>query len=105
MTLSAHLPVLTILAPLVGALMSVVLPRYAKPAALAFGVLTTAGAVLLAMEVVQAGSMRYALGGWAAPLGIELNVGAVGSLLFAFGSITFLGCLLVTASAASFVAA
>jgi multicomponent Na+:H+ antiporter subunit D len=81
--LTAHLPVLQVVVPMLLAPLVVLL----RPRGLAWAA-TTAGSVmalLLALELVigvLAGQdIRYALGGWAAPYGIELRVDDFSALL------------------------
>lgn len=72
---------LLILLPLTGAAAGALWP----PAARAIGLLTTAGGLLLlaglGTAVADAQTLRHAVGGWGAPLGIELRADAL-SLVF-----------------------
>jgi multicomponent Na+:H+ antiporter subunit D len=70
-----NLPAWLIWLPLAGAAAAWLLPgRLAVLAALAAAALTFLGAVLLALTVWTGDTAAYAVGGIAAPLGIELNV-------------------------------
>lgn len=74
--LSAHLPVLQIVVPLIAAPLCLLLRR----GALAWGVALAASWVALAIAallleaVLSGGVISYALGGWAAPWGIEYRI-------------------------------
>lgn len=80
---------LTILvAPLLAAVLALVLPRAAlAPVAVLGGAATALGAVLLAIEVRTHGALRYALGGWSAPLGIELVADGLAAVMIAMTGI------------------
>jgi multicomponent Na+:H+ antiporter subunit D len=59
--------------PFAGSVLSYLLGRRASPLVGLTGAFATAGLVAgLAMELGQRGVLRYAIGGWRAPLGIEL---------------------------------
>jgi multicomponent Na+:H+ antiporter subunit D len=62
-----------VLLPLVGGLLAFVMPRGAKWIGLAVSGGIGAGVVSLAGETIRANGLRYAVGGWGAPLGIELR--------------------------------
>jgi multicomponent Na+:H+ antiporter subunit D len=72
----AHLPVLQVIVPLIAAPLCVLL-RHGR-AAWALATLATwsafAVAVLLLLQVLETGTVRYLLGGWLAPWGIEYVV-------------------------------
>jgi len=82
-TAVANMPwgVLVILLPLAGALVCFLLPRRANP----LGLLTALGIVAcvagLGWQVVEQGAQRYAVGGWGAPLGIELYADGLSLLM------------------------
>ncbi len=81
--LSAHLPVLQVVVPLMMAPLVVLLrPRgLAWAAATAASLMAFAIALELASQVLGGAAPRYALGGWAAPYGIELRVDDLSALL------------------------
>lgn len=74
--MTPHLPTVLYLAPFVGALLVAGLGAYvrglARWTAVASLALTLVLAALLMVEVVAGGPIRTELGGWAAPVGIEL---------------------------------
>ncbi|MGD8957496.1 MAG: monovalent cation/H+ antiporter subunit D family protein [Chromatiaceae bacterium] len=76
MTLLDHLPVLVVLLPLFAAPLCVLIDR-ARPAwllSLIASLLSFAAAVTLLIQVSRSGTIRYQLGGWAAPWGIEYRI-------------------------------
>jgi multicomponent Na+:H+ antiporter subunit D len=75
-TLLDHLPVLVVLLPLFAAPLCVLIDR-ARPAwllSLIASLLSFAAAVTLLIQVSRSGTIRYQLGGWAAPWGIEYRI-------------------------------
>lgn len=81
--IAANLPVLQVVVPLVAAPMCLVLRRGAWAWALALIVCWAALAIAfsLVVNVVQEGPISYALGGWAAPWGIEYRVDALNAFV------------------------
>ncbi len=76
MTLLDHLPVLVVLLPLFAAPLCVLIDR-ARPAwllSLIASFLSLAAAITLLVQVSGSGTIRYQLGGWAAPWGIEYRI-------------------------------
>jgi len=70
-----RLAALLLILPVSGALLCLLVPvRMRVVLGLCFSVLTTIAAVALALAVIETGGVRYALGGWEAPLAIHLNV-------------------------------
>ncbi len=71
-------------APLLGAVLALIAGR---GAASAIGILTAfvggSASVGLAFAVSNAGAFRYAVGGWGAPLGIDLHVDALAAVMLA----------------------
>lgn len=65
-------------------------PRLAWYAALAAALATTVAAAVVAAALPAAGELRYAVGGWAAPLGIELRFDRIAAVTVAFGAVTAL---------------
>jgi multicomponent Na+:H+ antiporter subunit D len=78
----ALLPFL-VLAPLLGAAVAVGSGRAAPGAAAAVAVAMPVAVALLAMELLRAGTLVHAAGGWGAPLGIELRADGLALLLLA----------------------
>jgi multicomponent Na+:H+ antiporter subunit D len=75
--LDAHLPILVVLIPLIGALLTAFLRRGAPAWAIAFAVsiaLPVVSGALLAKTMAAAGPISYALGDWPPPIGIEYRV-------------------------------
>jgi multicomponent Na+:H+ antiporter subunit D len=69
-------------APLAGAVVALLLRGRAVPAAgAAAGLATTAAAAAIAVRVWEDGAVRHPLGGWSAPLGIELHADGMSALL------------------------
>lgn len=90
----AHLPVLVVVVLLAGAFVTPLLSRHIKTSRLAF--LFSAGLALvlsvrLSAQVLQHGTLRYALGGWLPPFGVEIVVDAFS----AFSSLVIAGISLV----------
>jgi multicomponent Na+:H+ antiporter subunit D len=72
----------TVLLPLAGACAAVISPRRAgPPAGLVAGIATLGAAGLLVRDVWRYGAVRYTVGGWGAPLGIELRADGLGSAM------------------------
>lgn len=83
MDLTAHLPALQVIVPMLFAPLIVLLkPRgLAWAGATAVSLLSFAIALNMALAVAAGGHFTYDMGGWQAPYGIELSVGAFGSLV------------------------
>ena len=77
--LSGHLPVLQVVIPLMAAPVCVLLhrPRLAWVLATAVSWLAFGITLLLLQRVTEFGTISYALGGWAAPWGIEYRIDAL----------------------------
>jgi len=67
--------------PLAGALLALLLPRFALAVVITTGVATTLAAGLLVYAVGTAGTLHYAIGGWSAGLGITLRADGLSALL------------------------
>ena len=83
MDLTAHFPVLIVIAPLLAAPLCV-LTDNAKASwwiAVAASAFSFMAAVVLMQMLPETGALSYAVGGWAAPLGIELRIDALANLL------------------------
>ncbi len=74
--MSEHLPALLVVLPLLAAPLCLLLPRPAWLRAFASAIALACFAIALALlrHVLETGAWSYALGGWAAPLGIEFRV-------------------------------
>lgn len=83
MNLSAHLPALQVVVPLLAAPLVVLLKSrgLAWASATATSAMAFAVAVALTDAVSQSGSVVYFMGSWPAPYGIELNVTSFSALL------------------------
>lgn len=79
MSLSAHLPILLVIVPLMAAPVAVLLRREVPAWSLALAVSWTCFAISLALlnRVMDSGTIIYALGDWAAPWGIEYRIDEV----------------------------
>lgn len=98
-----QLPALLIMTPLAGAALTFVTRRRWDPAiALVTAAITLGLAVALAATVLGEGPFRYALGGWGAPLGIDLVADGSAAL---FLLLTAVVGLAVTAYATSYIGA
>lgn len=71
-----HLPALQVVAPLLGAVVAALLRRGSSAYALALAVTWFMPVIALALlaQVLGSGTISYALGGWAPPIGIEYRV-------------------------------
>lgn len=93
--MTAHLPALQVIVPLVCAPLCTLL-RSRTVAWLLFLLASLASlgcAVLLTQRVTQAGTLRYAMGGWPAPAGIEFVIGGFNT------PVLLLVCLIAVVSA------
>ena len=81
--ISAHLPILQVVSPLMAAPLCVILRRatLAWMVALAVTWGALAIAVLLLLQVVETGPIVYAIGDWAAPWGIEYRIDMVSAFV------------------------
>jgi multicomponent Na+:H+ antiporter subunit D len=82
-TFDAHLPALAVILPLLGAPVAAFLrPRHTAWAATTLtSAMTFAVAVALALTVADGSILRYQVGGWAPPFGIELVIDSLGGLV------------------------
>lgn len=91
--IATHLPVLLILAPLLGAILTALFRNGAAAWAIALvaSALTAAIAVALLWRVQAEGVISYRLGGWAPELGIEYRIDAVNAFIVVLvGIVAFL---------------
>ena len=81
--IATHLPAIQIVAPLLAAALCVLVPwkRVSWGIAMAGAVTAFFAAIGLLARVLDGEIIRYALGGWAAPWGIEYRVDAVNGLV------------------------
>jgi formate hydrogenlyase subunit 3/multisubunit Na+/H+ antiporter MnhD subunit len=90
--------VLAILLPLAGVLVCFLWPRRAKP----LGLVTALGIVVcvagLGWQVVEQGAQRYAVGGWGAPLGIDLYADGLSLLMLMVTAVVGLGISVYSSS-------
>jgi formate hydrogenlyase subunit 3/multisubunit Na+/H+ antiporter MnhD subunit len=77
-------------APLTGALVTLLLPRYATSLAIATGVLTSVAAGTLLYGVGTHGALGYEVGGWTAGLGIALRADGLSALLLVMSALVML---------------
>lgn len=83
MDLTAHLPALQVLVPMLSApLIALLHPRgLAWAGATAVAIVSFAIALALTAALLDGQALEYAMGGWPAPYGIALSVDALGALL------------------------
>ena len=77
----------TIALPLAGALLAFLLPRRAAPIGLVTALLTAASACAVLLQVAFGGPRLYQLGGWGAPLGIDLRADGLSVLMLAMTAV------------------
>jgi multicomponent Na+:H+ antiporter subunit D len=77
----------TIALPLAGALLAFLLPRRAAAVGLATAALTAASAWAVLLQVAFGGPRTYQLGGWGAPLGIDLRADGLSVLMLAMTAV------------------
>ncbi len=73
--------VLLVVLPLVGSMLCFLLPQRVKLLGLMTALAITASVLALSYQVVNQGVLRYAVGGWGAPLGINLYVDGLSLLM------------------------
>jgi formate hydrogenlyase subunit 3/multisubunit Na+/H+ antiporter MnhD subunit len=76
--------------PLSGALLTLLLKRYATAIAIGTGIATSISAAILLYAVATQGVMVYEIGGWSAGLGIALRVDGLSALLLMMAAIVLL---------------
>ena len=76
--------------PLTGALLTLLLKRYATAIAIGTGIATSISAAILLYAVATQGVMIYEIGGWSAGLGIALRVDGLSALLMMMAAIVLL---------------
>jgi multicomponent Na+:H+ antiporter subunit D len=93
-----HAPIFIIITPMFGALLVILLGMRNKAACLPVSLITMAlslsAAIVTLVQVIGAGEIRYRLGGWAPPFGIEYRVDALSALvLVAIAGVAFLNVI------------
>ena len=83
--------VLVILLPVVGTLACFLCPRRSVPLGLAAALGVVVCVAGLGWQVVDQGAQRYAIGGWGAPLGIDLYADGLSLLMLAVTAVVGLG--------------
>ncbi len=73
--------VTVIILPLVAALLCFMLPKWGRWLGLVMAFAITGSVIVLAYQVMNQGALRYAVGGWGAPLGIDLYVDGLSLLM------------------------
>ncbi|MEJ2602987.1 MAG: proton-conducting transporter membrane subunit [Gammaproteobacteria bacterium] len=73
--------------PLAGALATLAIPRWAVGIGLGAGLLTAASSLATLVRVVAHGAQAYPVGGWGAPLGIELHTDGLAVLMLAMTAV------------------
>ena len=88
LSFAAQLPAIQIVAPLVAAPITILLPKGRAPQAWAslFAILSFAVSIALLHEVAAHGPISYALGGWAPPVGIEYRIDFANAIVLALVS-------------------
>jgi formate hydrogenlyase subunit 3/multisubunit Na+/H+ antiporter MnhD subunit len=90
--------VMAILLPLAGALVCFLWPRRALPLGVITALGIVAGVTGLCWQVMESGAQRYALGGWGAPLGIELYADGLSLLMLMVTAVVGLGISVYSSS-------
>ena len=90
--LSLHLSALQIVIPLLAAPLCAIiqLQRIAWVLALLVGLVCAGNSIAILMQVESAGEIIYALGGWAAPWGIEYRIDSANAFVLLIISIIYL---------------
>ena len=91
--------VLPILLPLAAATLTFLLRRGAVAASLVTALGISAAVILLALEIFTSGPIEYTVGGWEAPLGIELYADGLTAVMLLMAAIVGVG---ITAYAAGY---
>ena len=78
---AAHWIAWVVLTPLIGAMLSFLWPRRASLVGMSTAFVTVGVVVALYRQVLEQGVIRYAVGGWGAPLGIDLYADGLSLLM------------------------
>ena len=73
--------VILVIGPLCAAIVSVLLARWAYPVCVGAGVIQLIAVVAVVSHLLQSGPIRYSIGGWGAPLGIDLYLDGISGLM------------------------
>ena len=90
--------VIAILLPLAGALVCFLWPRRSVPLGLMTALAVVACVAGLGWQVVEQGVQRYAIGGWGAPLGIDLYADGLSLLMLLMTALVGLGISVYSSS-------
>lgn len=82
--------ILSVVIPLAGALIALLLPRVASRVVIITAVITTLSTAVLVYTVATLGAIEYEIGGWAAGLGIALRADGLSALLLIMTAIVIL---------------
>ena len=80
-----------ILIPLIGAMACFMWPRRGGLLGMISSIATGIGAVMLCLQLLDHGVLRYAIGGWGAPLGIDLYADGLSVLMLLMAALVGLG--------------
>lgn len=95
-------PIASVILPVTGAVLAFLLgPRLARPLALLAALATTAAVVAVTAPVAGVGATRYSLGGWGAPLGIDLYLDGLAAVFLLTASLVALPAALHALAAGS----
>lgn len=83
--------VIIIVLPLSGAMLSFLLPQRVKLLGLLIAAGVVAAVAALGWQVAELGAQRYAIGGWGAPLGIDLYADGLSLLMLMVNAVVCLG--------------
>ena len=83
--------VIIIVLPLTGAMIAFLLPRWVKLLGLLIAMGVAAAVAGLGWQVVEQGPQRYTIGGWGAPLGIDLYADGLSLLMLMVTALVCLG--------------
>ncbi len=75
------LQAMLVILPLVGAMLCFLLPQRVKFLGLMIALAITASVIGLLFQVLDQGALRYSVGGWGAPLGIDFYTDGLGMLM------------------------
>lgn len=87
-----------IVSPLAAAIFAFLLPRVAAAVALVNALFMTVATLSLLSLVTDHGALRYSVGGWGAPLGIDLYADALSGVLLVVAAVVFLATLFYSRS-------
>ncbi|MBE9527237.1 MAG: oxidoreductase [Proteobacteria bacterium] len=91
--------IIIILLPLTGAIFSFLLPHWVKPLGIIFALSIVIAVLGLGLQLLEQGAQRYEIGGWGAPLGIDLYADGLSLLLL---MVTALSCLAISVYATGY---